>query len=270
MTNQRKEKPNRPCIRIFAVFLAMIGHPVFGIDRWPEDETENEIDAIIGPYAVQHTSVDALPDQRKRNAWFSQVINQIEPEFRNKLGFHLAIKIDWHAVQTGQKWRVAHAAIKNWISQDTPSLPDGRYTIGIADVPYPLDVVKGGPIKSDGVFFIRDDPGDDTLGARLHDQLVGRHNKLSVLAAHRKHGKKTLLLLASDDIALMNNVRIGQAFEQAFPTWPDSLDELWFIHQVGQPMISDLQRGQTWLFDDANNVVVEYNDGSFHVYHQNR
>ena len=38
------------------------------VDRWPENRADGEIDAIIGPYAVQHTSIDTLPAGRSRNA----------------------------------------------------------------------------------------------------------------------------------------------------------------------------------------------------------
>ena len=37
------------------------------MDRWPEDENRQspEIDAIAGPFAIEHTSIDSVANQRR-------------------------------------------------------------------------------------------------------------------------------------------------------------------------------------------------------------
>jgi hypothetical protein len=57
---------------------------VAGVDRWPEDEAHGEIDGIVGPYAIQHTSIDSLPDGRFADQKFMAVIGDfgIGPRFR--------------------------------------------------------------------------------------------------------------------------------------------------------------------------------------------
>jgi hypothetical protein len=61
---------------------------VAGVDRWPEDEAHGEIDGIVGPYAIQHTSIDSLPDGRFADQKFMAVIGDLERELAGKLGFH--------------------------------------------------------------------------------------------------------------------------------------------------------------------------------------
>jgi hypothetical protein len=255
-----KEKPDRACIRAFAAFLETIGHPVTGVDRWPEDHAHGEIDAIVGPYAIQHTSVDSLPDGRLADARFKQVVGELEQEVAGKLGFPLTITWNWDAIRTGPKWPAVCAALRGWILNEAPRLPDGPHRVtNVAGVPFDFDARKGGRIQFDGVRFARYDPGDATLTDRLRDQLVGRHDKLTVLGRYRAEGKTPLLLLESADIALMSAGTIVQALEQAFPARPDQLDEVWFMHDVapGTVNVHNLRSGGIWVFDpDADKITV--------------
>ena len=248
----KSEKPDRACIRAFASFLKTIGHPVTGVDRWPEDEAHGEIDAVVGPYAIQHTSVDSLPSGRLADARFKQVVGALEEELASKLGFPLMLTWDWAAIQKGQNWPATCEALRAWISNDAPGLSDGPHRItNVAGVPFAFDVRKGGPIKFDGVRFARYDPGDATLAVRLRDQLSGRHDKLTVLDAYRAEGKATLLLLESADVALMSAGTIIEALEEAFPARPEELDEVWFMHHVapGTVNVHNLRSGDIWVFN---------------------
>src|SRR5262249_22120146 len=74
---------------------------------------------------------------------------------------------------------------------------------------------------ADGVWFSRSADDDATLGARLLDQLAGRHKKLAALRYHRAEGKRTLTLLQSNDMALMDPVKLLVALEGVFPTRPE-------------------------------------------------
>lgn len=256
------KRPDRHCIRAFVAFLAAIGRPVSGVDFWPEDAAQNDIDAVAGPYAIQHTSVDTLPNQREHDARFAKVIEQLEDEFRDNLGFRLAISMRWGAIERGYDWTLMREAIRDWITSEGGALQEGRHVINIPGLPVGLAVTKGGPSKTDGVTFCRELAAiPDTLAARLRDQLVGRHDKLEQLSRWRERGRQTVLLIESHDMALMNVVKLVDAFESAFPVWPDGLDELWFIHNVAPPQInvSDLVRGETWIFDPASNNCSEPN-----------
>jgi hypothetical protein len=75
-------------------------------------------------------------------------------------------------------------------------------------------------------------------------------------------GKKAVLLLESNDIALMSVHKLVDAFQVAFPTLPTALDELWFVHHVDPPRLNiyDLRRGQMWVFDPTTDRIVHHND----------
>jgi hypothetical protein len=263
-----KDRADRAAIRNFAKFLEAIGQPVAGVDEWPEDHKQGEIDAILGPFAVQHTSIDALPDGRRRGHQFQHVIGSIEDEFSGRLGFYLSIVLDWDAIKTGQDWKLANQGLRSWILREAADMPDGNRRIAsVPGVPFAFDIVKGGSVNADGVFFSRWDPRDETLNRRLRDQVIGRHDKLSVLARHRDRGKRTLLLLESGDVALMSDGAIAQAFLEVFPQWPSKLDELWLMHHVAPPSINvhDLRLGRTWIFDPSQQRVLLSNRNTARV-----
>jgi hypothetical protein len=260
-----KEKSDRQCIRIFVDFLGKIGRPVTGVDEWPEDKKQGEIDAVARPYAIQHTSVDALLDARTRNVQFDQVISGLEASFRETLGYRLRICWPWSSIQKGQNWESINAALKKWIQFDAARLSDGCHHISaLPGVPFAFDVEKGGPIKTDGVIFSRYDPTDNTLATRLLDQLRGRHKKLAPLPRYRDAPEKlkTLLLLESVGDVLMTNAKLVEAFKIAFPNWPEELDELWFVERVDPVTVNvhDLCYGETWNFNPVARNVLFHSD----------
>src|SRR5262249_19632865 len=126
----KKERPDRACVLEFAAFLKAIRRPVDGVDRWPEDGgTQNEIDGIVGPYAIQHTSVDAFPRARESDHQFKRVVGNLEEQLDGKLGFPLAMAWEWAAIRKGQKYPKVGTALRRWITEDAPKLPKGHHLI---------------------------------------------------------------------------------------------------------------------------------------------
>jgi len=256
-----KTRPDRLSIELFAAFFRQIGRPVSGVESWPEDLAQGDIDAIIGPYAVQHTSIDTLPEGRAHDVRFSQAIDRIEDDFRGKLGFRLAITFPWGSVNKGHSYKSMNTALREWLAHKVSELPIGHHHVTISDVPFPFDVVKGGPIKYDGPQFMRYDPRDQSLSARLRAQVFGDgHDKLTPLLPYRARGLTTLLLLESSDVALMSAGNLVQAFEAAFPTWPNSVDELWFLHRASPTHLNfhDLCTGHMWIFEISGQKIISH------------
>jgi hypothetical protein len=267
---RRPEKPDRHCVRTFAALLQSIGRAEAHAIDWPEDTADGEIDAVFGPYAIQHTSIDTLPNGRARDAWFGHVVGDLEAQLRGTLGTDLFVTIRWSAVQKGQDWKAVNRALRDWLMHSASKLPDGEHPgVTLPGIPFAIDVIKQPPRHFDGVMFARYDPRDQTLSARLRDQICGAgHDKLAPLVRYRTLGKKTLLLLESADVALMSVHKLVEAFEAAFPTWPAMLDELWFVHHVDPSSVNvhDMRAGQTWIFDPTTGHVVQHNDTTPRVY----
>jgi len=69
-------------------------------------------------------------------------------------------------------------------------------------------------------------PNDQTFPKRLNKQLDQKINKLSL---YKDKDKNTILLVESDDVALMNDGIMWEGLRLAYPNgMPKGLDEIWF------------------------------------------
>lgn len=219
---------DRDVIDAFVSFLCACGHPGLKVDRRPDEENRDsaDIDAIAGSLAIEHTSIDTLPDQRRNSDWFMQAAGGLEQELPQKPSFRLNITIEYDAVTKGQDWASIRQSLKNWIIDDAPRLDDGRHVLDhIPGIPFRLHVRKASD-RPPGVFFSRFEPHDDTLPARIHDLFKRKAKKLS---KYHTEGQTTVLLVESDDIALMNEIKLLDAIQKVYPEKPPAgVDQIWY------------------------------------------
>ena len=59
---------DRSVIDAFVAHLREEGYPDLRVERRPDDENResSDIDAITGPFAIEHTSIDTLPNPYRR------------------------------------------------------------------------------------------------------------------------------------------------------------------------------------------------------------
>src|SRR5262249_29081367 len=159
-------------IEAFVAYLRDHGHPGLSIDRCPDKENResSDIDAIAGRFAIEHTSVDTLRNQRQYADWFTRVVNGLEAELSPSLPCRLRITVEYHAVSTGQDWPKIRQALRAWISHQVAYLADGSHRIeGVEGVPFRLHVTKASD-RPPGLYFARYEPGDEALPARIQVQ----------------------------------------------------------------------------------------------------
>lgn len=210
---------DRDAIDAFVAYLQGNGHTDLQVDRWPEDENRDspDIDAIAGVFAIEHTSIDTLPDQRRDSDWFMRVTGGLEQELPIRPSFRLRITVEYGAVARGQDWTEIREALKNWITIEAPHLEDGRHVLdNIPGVPFRLHVTKASD-RPPGIFFARYEPGDDTFPDRIREQFDRKAKKL---AKYHFLGMITVLLIENNDIALMNESKMQNAIRMAYPAGP--------------------------------------------------
>ncbi|MCK4826024.1 hypothetical protein KA005_60310, partial [bacterium] len=72
----------------------------------------------------------------------------------------------------------------------------------------------------------RFEPKDDTLPARIRKQFDRKAKKL---AKYHSPDKTTVLLIENDDIALMNEGRMLDSIQTAYPSGlPNDVDKIWY------------------------------------------
>jgi len=215
-------------IEAFVEFLRARGHSGLRIDSWPEKTNHEspEIDAIAGAFAIEHTSVDTLANQRRDADWFTQVVGGLETELAISPACRLAITLEYHAVRPGQDWPAIRRALKVWITHVVSVLADGRHVVeDIRGVPFRLHVTKASD-RPPRLSFARYEPVDDTLSARIRLQFDRKAHKL---VKYQGAGKTTVLLVENADIALMNAQKMLDAIRRAYPNGlPIGVDRLWY------------------------------------------
>ena len=189
-----------------------------------ENRKTPDIDALAGPFAIEHTSIDTLENQRQDGSRFSGIVQLLEEEFQNRLPFRLRLIFPYEGIKVGQDWDAIRDSLRNWITDTAPTLPDGPDTIAILGIPFEVSIAKESD-RHPGLFCARFAPPDDGLSGRLRILLK---RKIQKLKAYQEAGKTTVLLVESSDIALMEVHKLAEAVREAFPdALPDGVDELW-------------------------------------------
>ena len=216
------------CVLSFVAYLRKNGHPGLQVNQYPDkkNSSSQDIDVIAGSFAIEHTSIDTLPDQRLNDARFRQVINGLEAKLSSKLPFYLKIRLKYGAITTNQDWKAINQALENWIIKKSPCLDEGEHVLdNVTDVPFELMVKKdlSSPPK---LVIYRDPPNDKALSKRIKKQCDRKAKKLAI---YQPLGKTTVLLIESRDPYLMNPSIMLEKICNAYPTGlPPGVDEIWY------------------------------------------
>jgi hypothetical protein len=239
MPTQRQDKR---LVEAFVCHLAQGPYPRLTISRFPDMENRDrkEIDAIAGDLAIEHTSIDTVPDQRRDDSYFMQVVRGLRQELQPLVHVRLTIGLDWTAVHPGQDWPAIRAAFRSWIVEKAHRLADGDHAMsGVPGIPFGFRAEKESD-RPPRVVFRRTAPDDDSLPERVRDLVSRKADKLESYAG----GYVTVLLLESSDLALMNRTLLVNAIARAFADGlPSHLDEVWYADTSvpeGPPIFREL------------------------------
>jgi hypothetical protein len=180
---------DRDVIDAFVVHLRENGHPGLRVDQRPGDENRNspDIDAIAGTFAIEHTSIDTLPDQRQVSDWFVRAVGSLEQEISSHPKFHLSVTLEYHAVTKRQDWEAIHQALKIWIIEKAPHLVDGRHVLDdVPGIPFCLHVTKS-INRRPGLFFARFESHDNSLPDHIRMLFDRKAKKLTKYHAPFAH-----------------------------------------------------------------------------------
>ncbi len=218
-------------IDTFVEYLAAKLYPGLLIIDRPDQKhgTSREIDALAESpqlrIAIEHTSVDSLPNQRQQDARFSEALGKLEEELKGKINSRVRLNTSFGAVTIGTAWQNIREALRTWLIKEIPKLPEGWSTHNIEGVPFPIDLMKDST-RPHGLYLARGAPEDDTLSARLLEQLNDKADKLK---KYKETGWLTILLVENLDIALMNRGKMALAIAAAYPSVPPTgSDKIWY------------------------------------------
>jgi hypothetical protein len=199
------------------------------VDAWPDEfnRTTPDIDAVAGEFAIELTSLDSIPRQRERDDWFRKAIDGLESELSSALQFRLRIHFHVAALQTGQNWRDIRETIKAWVLTESPRLSYGSHkNLAIRGLPFAVGIDKRD--RPPALLFGR--YGDPSELAPDLAQVRGLfERKARKLRPYSAAAKTTILLVASQDIALMSpELFCAFAVRLFHGGRPSGVDQLWF------------------------------------------
>lgn len=205
-------------------------------------------DARASPFLIEHFTIDSTPAQRKLSAQFMNVIDGLEQQFE-ALPFSLTIAMPEDVAQTGRNWPRQRSALAAWIRDVAPTLSDGHHPTRVAGFDSDFHVWKNRGRLPPGVSFKRWTPsGDAGLAERMKSDVPRKVRKLT---AYRREDEQTLLLVESEDIALMSEHVFLSAFRAAFPSGDIGVDATWFCHTLtdSESFFLNVATGDLYLFD---------------------
>jgi len=229
MAEKKRVPPDREIVERFVEHLRDEGQVDLKIDSWPEDDHPGQsvVEAIAGNLAIEHTSVDTLPDQRRIGEQFTDALGVLD---HLPTTARLSINIPYELVTIGADWGAYRLALAHWIINVAPTLQDGRYDIELPNTPLtcigtkesnrPARVVISRPIQN-----------DETLPQRVGQQITRKMKKLRRYKADRY---ATVLILETQDQSLMNQHKMLEAVREGLRgSMPEGLDQLWFTEARG-------------------------------------
>jgi len=239
-------------VKAFVEHLRKHGFCDLQVDGWPEDENPgaSEIEAIAGPFAIEHTSIDTLPNQRRDSDWFGEAVSPLETVLSPLLQFRLRITFPYDAISAGQDWAAIREAIAAWIVRESGGLADGVHFIIVPGTTFESRISKDSGAEP-ALLFYREAADDPSLAVRVRDQVL---RKTSKLARHSLQERKTVLLVESVDGSLMNQHKMLEALREGLKQLPAGIDQLWYVdgRRGFAPTFFDFT---PFLGDDRNGLV---------------
>jgi hypothetical protein len=229
MAKKKREPADRAIVLRFVGHLVENGYPDLKIDHWLEDEQPGQsvVEAIAGEFAIEHTSVDTLPNQRGAGHQFQKALGFLE---FLPVAARLQILIPYELVQVGGDWQSHFLALASWVVLTAPTLPDGNHQISIPGTALECVAVKDSAMPAKVVLY-RPAPDDDTLPLRVGEQIT---RKMEKLVRYKAEGHTTVLILETQDNALMNQHKMLEAARMALGgQMPSGLDRLWYAEAGG-------------------------------------
>ncbi|MFH0762819.1 MAG: hypothetical protein V1925_02890 [Candidatus Omnitrophota bacterium] len=196
-----------------------------------------EIDAIIEgsglKSALEHTSIDTIPQQREDSARFMKVIGCLEKELDGEFPGDIRLLVNCYIIQPGKNhnWDDYKNRLYNWLINNVALLSstDKHITYNISGIPFSISLCKRNSTVSS--FKVgRIPPEDKTLLERIMNLLtcIEIKNKFS---KYRKQNFRILLLIENNDIALMNSPRMVDSIRKELEkNYELPIDEVWHVN----------------------------------------
>jgi hypothetical protein len=220
-------KHDRAVVQAFVHHLRRGDMPGIDLDCWLEDECPgtSQVEAIVGPLAVEHTSIDTFAHQRRDGSWFGELVAPIEAYLSPAMPCRMRLFLPPGSVSPGHDWAALRIALAESVVRSAVELPDGNHHVRVRGSEYSIRISKDS-VGAPALICWLEVIDDGSLSERLRE-LVQR--KATKLRRHAAQGKTRVLLVESVDGLNMNQHVILKALRDPFDGMPEGVDQLWFV-----------------------------------------
>jgi hypothetical protein len=222
---------DRDCVQAFVEHLATGPYPGLHIESWPEDlnRSSPEVEALCEGngvrIAIEHTSVDFVEGQRGVGAQFQACADRLREVLSERLTCRTRVFLPYDTREHGIKWNEACRVILAWLVENLDSLSDDLVMYDVDGLPFKIGVQKASN-RPPAFLPSRTAPENPGLYPELDDRL---NRKIAKLVRYRGKGYRTILLLQTDDLALMNPGIVEERVATLLDRGGDRPDEVWLI-----------------------------------------
>ncbi len=212
-------------------------------------------DAVAEPLVIEHTTLDSVPKQREYNFLLDRLISEIDlppnaVEFALKITLpHAALGLEIDS-RLGLQ-RVADG-LRTYLITEASRLSDGTHEeVAIVGLPFRVRLCKNAKGIMPGWHFLRlVEDSSNFLSRELKRLITDKVSKnVDFIKTTGRVDLRSVVLVASDDIALMSAHKFLRAYTEAFP---DGLSTslIWFADTSHWPDVSflDVHTGKLFSF----------------------
>lgn len=228
-------------LRRFVEKYSVCQNGQYAITQWPDkaERTQRACDAYAvdtggaKPLAIEHTRVESFHQQLQDSARFTKVCGALETELNAQFAGRVTLVIPTFGIQPKQDWNGIKGKLREWLEANVPTLPDGYKEYRIPGVPFAVGIWK--KAGGGGRFSVarsappsRDD--NEELSQIVANALKDKNEQLE---RYISSGAVTILLLETDDIALMNHVLLYKAFFKASKgISARNISQVWMVETI--------------------------------------
>jgi hypothetical protein len=227
----------RELIEHFVEYLRSTRDGSLSVVAYPDttERVKRDIDALAegscAKLAIEHTSLDTMPDQRRDNAHFLEITDGLRDalcEVCNDI--HISVLLPSYAVPPGvnhDRRKAMKSELRNWLVDNVPLLPHNHGWHDVPGLPFRVFISKM-PSERTWVGIARFDVDDEAR------KLTGRavaliRDKAGKLKQYADDGYTTVLLIENADIALMNpGIMCCTVHDALQSDRTIDIDEIWF------------------------------------------
>jgi hypothetical protein len=160
-----------------------------------------------------------------------RIFAPLEAELKGAFPYWVELSIPTFAIQPGTNWEAVRNSISLWLRQNISAVSQGHSKHEVPDVPFPITIDKSLDMPKNFLVARIAPSGEDDKKQLVNKFCAALSDKNEQLQKYRDSGAETILLVESDDVALVSLQTLYRAFLLAWEkVSPPNICQFWTAH----------------------------------------